>query len=134
MGMEAFVFVLKLDITCSIFPNAYWIQALPSPDQQAEQIRDNRDGTMPRYPYQRCSQSIFEAWLKALIQEEPLIDSYFGMKFETTTESTEKVRSTVTNVVTGTNHVIESQYVVGCDGASSRVRTSTGITLATSPM
>lgn len=71
-------------------PNAYWIKDLPSPDQQAEQIRENRDGTMPRFPYQRCSQSIFEAWLKKIIQEEPLIDSYFGMKFETTTESTEK--------------------------------------------
>ncbi|KAJ5148301.1 hypothetical protein N7526_001653 [Penicillium atrosanguineum] len=107
---------------------------LPSPDQQTEQIRDNRDGTMPRYPYQRCSQSIFEAWLKDLIQQEPLIDSYFGMKFETITESTEKVLSTVTNVVTGVKHVIESQYVVGCDGASSSVRTSTGIKLTTSPI
>lgn len=115
-------------------PNAYWIKDLPSPDQQAEQIRENRDGTMPRFPYQRCSQSIFEAWLKKIIQEEPLIDSYFGMKFETTTESTEKVLSTVTNVVTGVKHSIESQYVVGCDGANSRVRTSTGIKLTTSSM
>ena len=50
------------------------------------------------------------------------------------TESTDKVLSTVTNVVTGAKHVIESQYLVGCDGASSRVRTSTGIKLTTSPM
>ncbi|PWY74255.1 monooxygenase [Aspergillus eucalypticola CBS 122712] len=105
-----------------------------SPDQQAEKIRSNCDGTMPRYPYQRCSQSIFEAWLKALIQEEPLIDSYFGMKLEAMIESTEKILSTVTNVVTGAKHVIESQYVVGCDGANSRVRTSTGIKLTTSPV
>ncbi|KAL5366589.1 FAD binding domain-containing protein [Aspergillus floccosus] len=107
---------------------------LPSPDQQAEKIRNNWDGTMPRYPYQRCSQSIFEAWLKTLIQEEPLIDSYFGMKFETFTESTEKVLSTITNVVTGEKHVIENQYIVGCDGASSRVRSSAGIKLTTSPI
>ncbi|PLB49969.1 monooxygenase [Aspergillus steynii IBT 23096] len=105
---------------------------LPSPDQQAAQIRENRDGTMPHYAWQRCSQSIFEAYLKTLIQEEPLIESYFGMKFETITESPEKVLSTVTNVVTGTKHVIESQYVVGCDGASSRVRTSAGIKLTSS--
>lgn len=89
---------------------------------------------MPHYAWQRCSQSIFEAWLKTLIQEEPLIESYFGMKFETITESTEKVLSTVTNVVTGAKHVIESQYVVGCDGASSRVRTFAGIQLTSSPM
>ncbi|PYH37631.1 monooxygenase [Aspergillus neoniger CBS 115656] len=107
---------------------------LPSPDQQAKRIRNNCDGTMPRYPYQRCSQSIFESWLKTLIQEEPLINSYFGMKFEAMTESTEKALSTVINIVTGAKHVIESQYVVGCDGASSRVRTSTGIKLTTSPI
>ncbi|GAT21141.1 monooxygenase [Aspergillus luchuensis] len=128
----------KMDITNSrsmeLLQRLELADGLREKDQQAEKIRSNCDGTMPRYPYQRCSQSIFEAWLKTLIQEQPLIDSYFGMKFESLTESTEKVLSTVTNIVTGAKHVIESQYVVGCDGASSRVRTSTGIKLNTSPI
>lgn len=82
---------------------------------------------MPREPYQRCSQAVFEAWLKPRLQTEPLIDSHFGMKFETLDETEDYVSSHLVDTQTGTKHVVKSQYVIACDGAGSRVRRCLGI-------
>ena len=88
---------------------------------------------MPREPYQRCSQAIFEAWLKPRIQAEPLIESYFGLKFESMVESSDGVESTLVNTESGDVHLVRSQYVVGCDGAGSRVRRCLDIPLTGGP-
>ena len=95
---------------------------LESPDEWRKKIRQQNDGSMPSEPYQRCSQAIFEAWLKPRIQAEPLISSYFGMKFESLTENKEDVQSQLIDQKTGELHVVKSKYVVGTDGAGSRVR------------
>lgn len=89
---------------------------------------------MPREPYQRCSQAIFESWLKPRIQEEDLIDSHFGLKFECLEESEDSVESTFVDVQTGERHLVKSQYVVGCDGAGSRIRTHIGSDLIGGPV
>lgn len=107
---------------------------MPSPDKQREQIKASNDGTMPQYPYRRCSQSIFEAWSKKIVQNEPLIDSYLGVKFETAEESSDRVTSIVTNTTTEVSYLISSKYVIGCDGTNNRGRTSVGIGLTSSPM
>ena len=88
---------------------------------------------MPREPYQRCSQAIFEAWLKPRIQAEPLITSIFGMKFDSLAETDNGVESQLTDAA-GESHVIRSKYVVGCDGAGSRVRRSIGGNLIGGPV
>ncbi|KIW91571.1 uncharacterized protein Z519_07538 [Cladophialophora bantiana CBS 173.52] len=107
---------------------------LPSPNVCQSKIQERNDGSMPRYPYQRCSQEIFEAWLKEVIEAEPLIDSYWGVKFESLRELEDVVESELTDMTTGALHVIRSQYVAGCDGAGSRVRKSIGIELTGGPM
>ncbi|KAH6685811.1 FAD binding domain-containing protein [Plectosphaerella plurivora] len=89
---------------------------------------------MPREPYQRCSQAIFEAWLKPRIQAEDLIDSHFGLKFESLVESEDGVESTLVDVQTCERHIVKSQYVVGCDGAGSRIRTHIGSELIGGPV
>ena len=76
---------------------------------------------MPREPYQRCSQAIFEAWLKPIIDANPLIDCHFGVKFESLTEDSQGVLSQLSDT-NGQIHMVRSKYVVGCDGAGSRVR------------
>ena len=81
---------------------------------------------MPREPYQRCSQAIFEAWLKPRIQAEPLIDAHFGIKFESLLEKEDSVECHLTDVTTNQAHIVRSQYVIGCDGAGSRVRKEIG--------
>ena len=78
---------------------------------------------MPREPYQRCSQAIFEAWLKPRIQAESLIESFFGMKFESLLETDAGVECELVDN-TGEKHTINADYVIGCDGGGSRVRRS----------
>jgi hypothetical protein len=55
---------------------------LPSPDWWREKIKNTNDWSMPREPYQRCSQVVFEAWLKPICEANPLISTFFGYKFE----------------------------------------------------
>ncbi|KAJ9611193.1 hypothetical protein H2200_004376 [Cladophialophora chaetospira] len=81
---------------------------------------------------QGLREAIFEAWLKPRIQEEPLIDSHFGMKLETLTETDDGVECELTK--DGKTHRVEAQYVIGCDGAGSRVRKAIGIELVGGPV
>ncbi|KAJ4194764.1 hypothetical protein NW759_016480 [Fusarium solani] len=106
---------------------------LPSPNEWRERIASQNDGSMPREPYQRCSQAIFEAWLKTKIQAEPLIDSCFAWKLETFTEIDGAVQSTIVNVESGETRAVHSRYLAGCDGAGSRVRTTLGSELVGGP-
>ncbi|EXJ60041.1 hypothetical protein A1O7_04190 [Cladophialophora yegresii CBS 114405] len=107
---------------------------LPSPEWWRAHIKETNDGSMPREPYQRCSQAIFEAWLKPRIQNEPLIDSYFGMKFESLAETDAGVDCELTDTVRGETHRVKAQYVVGCDGGGSRVRKAIGVDLVGGPV
>ncbi|KAJ5723806.1 hypothetical protein N7488_001841 [Penicillium malachiteum] len=62
---------------------------LPSPDKWRERIKSENDGSMPREPYQRCSQAVLEAWLKPRIQANLFIESHFGVNFKTLEEMEE---------------------------------------------
>ncbi|KAL6234084.1 hypothetical protein BDW75DRAFT_231465 [Aspergillus navahoensis] len=88
---------------------------------------------MPREPYQRCSQAVLEAWLKPEIQKNPLITSIFGLKFESLVESEDGVESRLLTQ-DGEEHVVMSRFVLGCDGAGSRVRRNIGIKLEGGPV
>lgn len=99
-------------------------QDLPSPDWWAEHIKRKNDGSLPLEAYHRVSQAIFEAWLKRIIQQESGICSYWGLKFESLVEYEDSVESVLSDSSTGTSLKVRSQYVVGCDGAGSRVRRS----------
>ena len=109
-------------------------QDLPSPDWWRQHIKENNDGSMPREPYQRCSQAIFEAWLKPHIQSQPLIHSFFGLKLESLVESEHGVEAELTDTVSGEAHHVKAQYVIACDGGGSRTRRSVGINLAGGPV
>lgn len=88
---------------------------------------------MPREPYQRCSQAIFEAWLKPKIQANALIDTHFGWKLESLLESDSHVDATIVDSA-GKQHLVRSQYVIGCDGAGSKVRAAIGSALEGGPV
>ncbi len=99
---------------------------MPSHDDFRRMIRDKNDGSMPRDASQRCSQAVFEAWLKPRIQAEPLIHSFFGCKFEGLTEYEDRVECEVSDMQSGERYNVSAQYVIGCDGGGSRVRRSIG--------
>jgi 2-polyprenyl-6-methoxyphenol hydroxylase-like FAD-dependent oxidoreductase len=109
------------------------VQELPSPNEWRAHILEHNDGSMPREPYQRCSQAIFEAWLKPHIQAEPLIESIFGLKFVSLAENDTGVKCELIDQ-SGTTHLVSTQYVIGCDGAGSKVRASIGGTLSGGPV
>lgn len=104
-----------------------------SPNEWRTQISSLNDGSMPREPYQRCSQSIFEAWLKNRIKDEPLIEMHFGLKFESYQEVGQCIESISTSMLDGAKYTTRSQYLVGCDGAGSRVRKCLGSYLIGGP-
>ncbi|KAL3456924.1 hypothetical protein BJX64DRAFT_293607 [Aspergillus heterothallicus] len=107
---------------------------LRSPDAWRSDIQTQNDGTMPREPWQRCSQAVLEAWLKPQIQANPLITSVFGCKFESLIETEDGVESKLVTIDDGEEHVVQSQFVIGCDGAGSRVRRNVGIELQGGPV
>ncbi|CEL04853.1 hypothetical protein ASPCAL05977 [Aspergillus calidoustus] len=107
---------------------------LRSPDTWRAEIRAQNDGSMPREPWQRCSQAVLEAWLKPQIQANPSITSVFGCKFESLVETEDGVESKLVTTDDGKEHIVRSQFVIGCDGAGSRVRRNVGIELQGGPV
>lgn len=107
---------------------------LPGVDKFRQQIRENNDGSQPTEPWQRLSQAIFERWLRAICDEDPMVDLRFGYRVESVQERDDHVETTVTHVATGETSIYISDYVAGCDGASSRIRKSLGFALDGGPV
>jgi FAD-dependent monooxygenase len=105
----------------------------PSVDEYRKGIRKQNDGTLPLEPYQRISQSIFEAWLKESCDANPLIDVRYGRKAEIVQSHGYDVKTIAANVDSGEKASFISKYAIGCDGASSKVRTGLGIPLDGGP-
>jgi FAD-dependent monooxygenase len=107
---------------------------LPGVDKFRRFIRENNNGTLPLEPYQRLSQAVFEKWLKAICDQDPLIDLHYGWRVESVHNEEGHVETTITNADAGKTLVYISDYLAGCDGASSRVRKSLGIPLDGGPV
>ncbi|CEL00428.1 hypothetical protein ASPCAL00030 [Aspergillus calidoustus] len=94
---------------------------IPSVNEQREYIRLHNDGTQPAEPGQRCSQIIFEAWLKGIVSEKANVTSKFGWTYVGHIEIDNGAMATFIDR-TGASHVVLARYLVGCDGGSSSVR------------
>lgn len=103
-------------------------------EQMRETIRDTNDGSMPREPWQRNMQSTIEAKLKEQVDLDPNVTGLWGVKFESLVEGDDGVESVCVNVDTGERLLVHSQYVIGCDGAASKVRRSIGAEISGGPL
>lgn len=76
---------------------------------------------------------MLEAFLKKKCLAEPLIATHFGYKFVSLGEDNEGVTATFRDM---DNHekMIRTPYLVGADGAQSKVRKSVGIQLKGRPL
>ncbi|MBP1784107.1 2-polyprenyl-6-methoxyphenol hydroxylase-like FAD-dependent oxidoreductase [Micromonospora sp. HB375] len=99
---------------------------LPSVTEEWRRIAEHNDGTQPAEPGQRISQIDLEPVLRARCRREPLVDLRLGVRFDSLTQDDAAVTSVLADD-TGGEVRLRSRYVVGCDGASSRVRRAVGI-------
>jgi 2-polyprenyl-6-methoxyphenol hydroxylase-like FAD-dependent oxidoreductase len=95
----------------------------PSVEQARALIRERNDGSQPVEPAMRVSQVAIEPVLKRAIDAEPKVDVRFGVAFEDLIQDADSVFATVKNSETGQTEKIKCQYLVGCDGGASQVRT-----------
>ncbi|WP_225801882.1 FAD-dependent monooxygenase [Streptomyces sp. NK15101] len=100
---------------------------LPSVAEERRRITERNDGTQPAEPGQRISQIELEPVLRAHCRREPLVELRCGLRFDTLTQDDEGVTSTLVDTMTDEQVPLRSRYVIGCDGASSRVRDVVGI-------
>ncbi|KAF7161691.1 hypothetical protein CNMCM5623_007178 [Aspergillus felis] len=107
---------------------------LPNPDEYQRRIREQNDGSMPSEPWLRVSQEIFEAWLKGLGMENPLIDFRAGWKVIGARELDHGAQVDAIHPETGEEWTVSADFVVGCDGAHSALRKSLDIPLDGSPI
>lgn len=101
--------------------------ALPSVDEERRRVAAHNDGTRSAEPGQRISQIELEPVLRAHCLRNHLIDLRAGLRFDSLTQDDQGVTSHLLDVMTGDGIRVRSRYVIGCDGASSRVRAVLGI-------
>ncbi|KAL2810742.1 putative monooxygenase [Aspergillus granulosus] len=106
---------------------------LPSVDAYRERIASNNDGSMPCEPWQRIPGNEMESVLRELCDESPLVEPRYGWKVAGVVEHEGNVAVT-TLQPSGETSTINCSYLVGCDGASSIVRTSLEIRLDGGPL
>lgn len=99
---------------------------LPSVDEQRATIATAADGSVPGQPWQRCSQSIFEAMMMDRAHRDPLVDVRQGWRLQACRQIGDLVVAQLADC-NGNTVTVHADYLVGCDGASSRVRTELGI-------
>ena len=100
---------------------------LPSVDEQRATIATAAaDGSVPGQPWQRCSQAIFEAMMMDRAHRDPLVDVRQGWRLDSCRQIGDLVVAQLADR-NGNTVTVHADYLVGCDGASSRVRTELGI-------
>src|ERR1700757_2659433 len=100
-----------------------------APSEFRKQIRIKNDGTQPLEPPMRVSQVEIEPVLKRAIDAHPEVEVRFGVAFESFEEKDDHVVAVLRDQETGAKEQVSCQYLIGCDGGSSRVRAGLGIQL-----
>src|SRR3954447_22281132 len=116
----------------------YWVNETvfwrPSPDDRSKiartgRVQDTEDG-LSEFPHLIVNQARLLSYLQDYMQKAPTrLVPDFGMDFVTLTVEPEgdyPVVVTLKDVSSGSERVVRAKYVVGCDGARSRVREAIG--------
>jgi len=93
------------------------------PVAQAERIiRDSTDGSLPLESMQRIAQMHLEPVLLAEARSDPKIDVRFGWSLYGFEQDEAGVTAHIEELATGRYEQVRSDFLIGCDGPSSRVR------------
>jgi 2-polyprenyl-6-methoxyphenol hydroxylase-like FAD-dependent oxidoreductase len=102
----------------------------PTPAQRRAIIRERNDGTTALEPAMRVSQALLEPALKDILESRsPQIDIRFGWALDTFAQDADGVDAVIRCTATGETRTIRAQFLAGCDGAGSVVRTGLRIGL-----
>jgi len=101
----------------------------PSTTAWCREAREENDGTYTLEAPLRISQVELEPVLKKAIDANPLIDVCFGWAFESFTQDDTGVTASICKAESGEQLSLRCQYLAGCDGGGSRVRSTAGIKL-----
>jgi 2-polyprenyl-6-methoxyphenol hydroxylase-like FAD-dependent oxidoreductase len=82
---------------------------------------------------ERCPQDMFDPILARHARSFPHVSLRYGTELVDLEESSEGVTATVRDTDTGAPTTIHADYVVGCDGGSSKVRSLLGIGMSGRP-
>lgn len=92
-----------------------------SVEDQRRDIGRVNDGSQPAEPGQRCSQIVFESWMRTVVLQSNMISFQSGWKFVGLVEEGARVKTRFVDLQ-GREHVVTARYLVGCDGGRSTVR------------
>ena len=102
----------------------------PTPAQRRAHIRECNDGTMTLEPAMRVSQALLEPALKNILESRaPQVDIRFGWELDSFRQDADGVDAVIRCSATGETRTTRAQFLAGCDGAGSVVRTGLGIGL-----
>ena len=76
---------------------------------------------------ERCPQNMFDPILRQFAESQSSVKIQFQTEFESFVETAENVTALVKDQNTGTHKEIHARFLVGCDGAKSRVRSQLNI-------
>ncbi|KAL4916619.1 FAD binding domain-containing protein [Aspergillus aurantiobrunneus] len=95
-------------------------------EEQRAAIERGNDGSQPVEPGQRCSQIVFEEWMRGLILRRDKVRFQGGWRYVGHVEEEDRVRARFVDG-DGKEHTAIGAYLVGCDGGRSAVRKQAGI-------
>ena len=81
------------------------------------------------YRLQACSQFWFDPILQSAARAFPSVALRYGTRVERVIQDATGVRVETTDVATGTRAHLTADYLIGCDGAASAVRSALGIAM-----
>jgi phenol 2-monooxygenase len=117
---------------------AYWVNETafwrPSPDDRSRivrtgRVRDTEDG-LSEFPHVIVNQARMQQYLLDYMRRSPTrMQPDYGLEFadaQVDAEGEYPVQVTLRDVTSGATSTVRARYVVGCDGARSRVRQAIG--------
>lgn len=82
---------------------------------------------------ERCPQNMFDPILQKFAQSFESVDLRYRHRFDALSQTSDGVAVTLTDLKSNTTRSLNAQYVVGCDGAGSAVRSAVGIDMEGNP-